>query len=118
MLSRRTLITSGLSIAALGAVGYATWPKLDGYEEEVKRQRAILSADPTRTDLLRMATLAANGHNTQPWNFRLSDDKVSILPDFTRRTEVVDPDDHHLLVSLGCAAENLTIATQARAYRF
>lgn len=117
MFSRRTLITSGLSIAALGAVGYATWPKLDGYTEEVTRQRALLSADPARADLLRMATLAANGHNTQPWKFRLNDDGVGILPDFTRRTEVVDPDDHHLFISLGCAAENLTIAAQARGWQ-
>jgi hypothetical protein len=67
------MITSSLSIAALGAVGYATWPNLGGYEEEVERQRAFLPADPTRADLLRMATLAANGHNTQPWKFRLNE---------------------------------------------
>ncbi|MEO1190028.1 MAG: Tat pathway signal protein, partial [Pseudomonadota bacterium] len=30
-----------------------------------------------------------------------------------RRTEVVDPDDHHLYVSLGCAAENFVIAAGA-----
>ena len=60
-----------------------------------------------------MATLAANGHNTQPWRFRLDDGQISILPDFTRRTEIVDPDDHHLFVSLGCAAENLGIAAGA-----
>ena len=60
-----------------------------------------------------MATLAANGHNTQPWKFRLEERNVTILPDLTRRTEVVDPDDHHLCVSLGCAAENLVIADAA-----
>jgi hypothetical protein len=38
---------------------------------------------------------------------------VDILPDFTRRTPAVDPDDHHLYVSLGCAAENLLIAANA-----
>ena len=116
MPSRRALITSGVSIAALGAVGYATWPRMDGYAEEVARQRELLSTDPTRVDLLRMATLAANGHNTQPWKFRLEDKTISILPDFTRRTEVVDPDDHHLFISLGCAAENLIISAQAHGW--
>ncbi|WP_299031351.1 Tat pathway signal protein [uncultured Sulfitobacter sp.] len=116
MVSRRTVITSGLSVAAIGAVGYATWPKLDGYNEEVARQRRLLSADPERHDLLRMATLAANGHNTQPWKFRLNDNTVTIQPDFSRRTEVVDPDNHHLFISLGCAAENLNIAAQARGW--
>jgi hypothetical protein len=35
---------------------------------------------------------------------------ITILPDFERRTPVVDPDDHHLYVTLGCAVENLVIA--------
>ena len=60
-----------------------------------------------------MATLAANGHNTQPWKFRLNPQGVTILPDLSRRTAVVDPDDHHLYVSLGCAAENLVVAANA-----
>ncbi|MGH1559991.1 hypothetical protein ACRAWD_24530 [Caulobacter segnis] len=30
---------------------------------------------------------------------------IEILPDLSRRTPVVDPDDHHLFVSLGCALE-------------
>ncbi|WP_299692185.1 Tat pathway signal protein [uncultured Tateyamaria sp.] len=85
---------------------------MGSYTEEAARQRALTSGNSARGDLLRMATLAANGHNTQPWMFRFGKDKVSILPDFTRRTEVVDPDDHHLFVSLGCAAENLIIAAQ------
>lgn len=113
MVSRRTLIASGASVAALGALGYGFWPRLDGYRSEIERQRQLLSGDPTLQDLVRMATLAANGHNTQPWTFRLDTQAVSILPDLTRRTEVVDPDDHHLFVSLGCAAENLVIAAQA-----
>lgn len=59
---------------------------------------------------VRAATLAANGHNAQPWRFRLLPRAFEILPDATRRTPVVDPDDHHLWVSLGCAAENLVQA--------
>ncbi|MCU0903394.1 MAG: Tat pathway signal protein [Tabrizicola sp.] len=86
---------------------------MDRYREEVERQRQVLSADPDLQDLVRMATLAANGHNTQPWTFRLDGQKTSILPDFTRRTAVVDPDDHHLFVSLGCATETLVIAAAA-----
>lgn len=113
MISRRTAIASGLSAAAIGVIGYSLWPRLDGYKEEVGRQRQLLSADPTLVDLVRMATLAANGHNTQPWFFRLGDQSVSIRPDFSRRTAVVDPDDHHIYVSLGCAAENLVIAARA-----
>ena len=64
-------------------------------------------------ELVRCATLAPNGHNTQPWLFELSPSGISIRPDFTRRTTVVDPDDHHVWVSLGCATENMVIAAAA-----
>jgi hypothetical protein len=56
------------------------------------------------------AVLAASSHNTQPWNFTLSGDAVGIAPDHSRRCPVVDPDDHHLFASLGCAAENILTA--------
>lgn len=112
-MTRRTAIATGLSLAAVGAVGYGFWPRMGGYRDEVARQRQLLAADPTLEELVRIATLAANSHNTQPWKFRLGDQKVSILPDFTRRTMVVDPDDHHLFVSLGCAAETLVVAGAA-----
>lgn len=64
-------------------------------------------------ELVRYATLAPSSHNTQCWRFRLADRAVSILPDFARRCPIVDPDDHHLFVSLGCAAENLIQAAAA-----
>lgn len=69
---------------------------------------------PKMRDLVRYATLAPNGHNAQPWLFRTSENRIDMLPDFARRTPVVDPDDHHMFVSLGCAAENLALASAAR----
>lgn len=59
---------------------------------------------------VRAATLAANSHNAQAWRFHMLPRAIEILPDPSRRTPVVDPDDHHLWVSLGCAAENLVQA--------
>ncbi len=43
----------------------------------------------------------------------LEDRSISIMPDFSRRCPAVDPDDHHLFVSIGCAAENLVQAALA-----
>jgi hypothetical protein len=63
-------------------------------------------------ELVRYATLAPSSHNTQCWRFALEADAITLHPDFTRRCPVVDPDDHHLYVSLGCAAENLVQAAQ------
>lgn len=64
-------------------------------------------------ELVRCATLAANSHNTQPWRFALAPARIDIVPDLARRTPVVDPDDHHLWISLGCAVENLVLAAAA-----
>lgn len=64
-------------------------------------------------ELVRYATLAPSSHNTQCWKFRAAERVVSILPDLSRRCPAVDPDDHHLFVSLGCAVENLVQAALA-----
>ena len=64
-------------------------------------------------ELVRYATLAPSSHNTQCWKFEVVDKAITILPDLSRRTPAVDPDDHHLFVSLGCAAENLVQAALA-----
>ena len=66
-----------------------------------------------RHELVRYATLAPSSHNTQCWKFRVENDVITILPDLARRTPAVDPDNHHLYVSLGCAAENLVQAALA-----
>ena len=86
---------------------------MDRYSQAASRVREKLPTEPGPRDFVRFATLAANSHNTQPWKFRITRDSVDILPDFARRTPVVDPDDHHLYVTLGCAVENLLIAANA-----
>jgi len=67
-------------------------------------------------ELIRHATLASSSHNTQPWKFRIQQDSITILPDFSRRCPAVDPDDSHLFKSLGCAAENLVHAAAAQGF--
>lgn len=60
-------------------------------------------------EMVRLATLAASSHNTQPWRFVLKEDRLLIYPDLDRRCPIVDPDDAHLWRSLGCAAENIVL---------
>jgi nitroreductase len=112
MVGGAALALAGAGTAA--ALGYARTRSMEEYAAAVAAGRAPLSERPDLKDFVRFATLAANGHNTQPWRFRLQQDRIEILPDLTRRTPVVDPDDHHLFASLGCAAENLAIAAAAR----
>lgn len=117
-MNRRHLLIGAGATVALG--GGATLLTLSGmgssadYATDITPLRKPLDDPATFRDLLRYATLAANGHNTQPWRFRLGERQIDILPDFARRTPVVDPDDHHLFVSLGCAAENFSLASAAR----
>lgn len=68
-------------------------------------------------ELVRCATLAPSSHNTQCWKFSIEDQAITILPDLSRRCPAVDPDDHHVFVSLGCAAENLIQAALAHGLR-
>lgn len=68
-------------------------------------------------ELVRYATLAPSSHNTQCWKFSIADLGLSLLPDLSRRCPAVDPDDHHLFVSMGCATENLVQAALAHGLR-
>jgi hypothetical protein len=83
------------------------------YDQAVRETWSPLQASPRERELVRAATLAANSHNTQPWIFTAAANAITIAPDFGRRCPAVDPDDHHLFASLGCAAENLVIAAEA-----
>jgi len=114
---RRGLLIGGAAALGLGAAGLLGWWRMGStgaMAQMAARQRQALPSAASARDLIRYATLAANGHNTQPWLFRSDARGIDILPDFNRRTPVVDPDDHHLFASLGCAAENLALAAGAR----
>jgi hypothetical protein len=125
MMSRRKFVTT----AVLGSVGAA----VAGYALNARHARTQYDNLVQRTwrhtqgdgvthpahmlEFVRYATLAPSSHNTQCWKYRIEANTVSILPDFQRRCPVVDPDDHHLFVSLGCAAENLIQAAAANGFR-
>ena len=117
-MGRRALLVGGAGVVVAGAG--ATWlaassmGSMNDYDAAVARMRSMLSARPDLADLIRYATLAPNGHNTQPWRFRPGEGRIDILPDLSKRTPVVDPDDHHLFVGLGGAAETLALAGAAR----
>ncbi|AGA90828.1 nitroreductase [Thioflavicoccus mobilis 8321] len=66
--------------------------------------------------LVRLATLAASNHNSQPWKFHIERDRITVLPDYKRRLPVVDTDDRQLFHSLGCAVENLVQAAAAQGF--
>ena len=125
MMTRRMFVTTAaaMGLGAAGALTYHSFSKgRSEYEQAVKQiwrhgQRGSSDAPAVLRELVRYATLAPSSHNTQCWKFGLGDQSVSILPDYQRRCPIVDPDDHHLFVSLGCAAENLAQAASAMGFR-
>jgi hypothetical protein len=62
------------------------------------------------------AILAANQHNTQPWIFQVTDDRIDVFADPARPTGTLDPLGREHQVGLGCAVENLLLAAAPRAY--
>jgi hypothetical protein len=120
--SRRQFIARCLAASAFPLMEACSNSERAPYESavtEMKNPIASLGARDSADlrDLVRQATLAASSHNTQPWKFRLGERSITILSDFSRRTPIVDPDDHHLFVSLGCATENLVHAALATGRR-
>jgi hypothetical protein len=63
--------------------------------------------------LVRPAILAANAHNTQPWVFELGTDRIDLFADTSRSMGTMDPLRREMVVSLGCALENLALAARA-----
>lgn len=120
MVTRRQFICSAMALVggplALGACSSGTSD--ESYEAAARRtwrhaEGQITGGSLIQRELIRYATLAPSSHNTQCWKFRSEEHAISILPDLARRCPAVDPDDHHLFVSLGCAVENLIQAALA-----
>jgi hypothetical protein len=122
-LSRRGFLKLAAAAGATAAAGhalftYAPWLDYDGQVRQTWDSPFQKEANPLAQmrEIVRYASLAASGHNTQPWCFALQDDAIQIHPDYSRRLPVVDPHDRELWISLGCAMENLVIAAQAEGY--
>lgn len=114
-----TLLSAG-GIAAATAYALREYAPWDDYDASADLPRIALHPDPAPLDrkrgIIRYATLAANGHNAQPWKFALLPNGIEIHPDYSRRLSAVDPADRELWISLGCALENLLIASRAMGY--
>lgn len=117
-MNRRHLLLGASATAAVGTGLYLAG-RGPSYPQAVAPIRAEIAArsDADLPYLVHHAVFAANSHNTQPWLFRTGPRHLEIAPDQRRQTPVVDPDNHHLFASLGCAAENLSLAALAAGAR-
>ncbi len=121
-LNRRDFLKLLAAAGVTAAGGYAlyTYTPWLNYEDQTSQNRKPFEKGSTMSvqmiDLVRYATLAPNGHNTQPWKFAIKENAIEIHPDFTRHLPVVDPNERELWISLGCALENLIISARAIGY--
>src|SRR3989344_3178557 len=60
--------------------------------------------------LIGFGILAPSGHNSQPWQFRISSNQIDVFVDSNRSLTRSDPEKRQLLISIGCAIENILIA--------
>ena len=117
MLTRRQTVLGAASgiLVAPSLVACSSGLNHEQAAAQIWRHGSVAAGDCAALlqELVRYATLAPSSHNTQCWKFRVQERAITIEPDLARRCPVVDPDDHHLFVSLGCAAENLAQAALA-----
>lgn len=127
-MSRRVFALSACGIAGTASFvsGCSSFGMSDEYEalaSQIRQPVALpiklpvtpleFEGNAPTSELVRYATLAPSSHNTQCWKFSATETSITLLPDLARRCPAVDPDDHHLFVSLGCATENLVQAALA-----
>ena len=62
--------------------------------------------------LLRYAILAPSSHNSQPWRFAITEDRIRVYLDLRHWLRVCDADQRELHISVGCALENLLVAAE------
>ena len=121
-LSRRQFLGLLAAAGVTATGGYALFeytPWLN-YEQQANQSRQPFQAGAAvatqMRELVGAATLAASGHNTQPWTFAISEQAIEIRPDYSRHLAAVDPSNRELWMSLGCALENLLVAARAAGY--
>lgn len=121
--SRRNFLKLGLAggTAVVGASVLRNQQPWENYDEENSMLRNVNELKADWSDLKKIAhfgTLAASGHNTQPWKFVIEENAIEIRPDFSRSLPVVDPEHRELWISLGCALENMKVAAREFGYAY
>jgi hypothetical protein len=64
-------------------------------------------------DLLELACRAPSVHNTQPWQWRVQENRVDLFADVRRQLVHADPQRRDLMLSCGAALHHFQVAAQA-----
>jgi nitroreductase len=119
--SRRRFLRYAAGAASLavlggaGAVGFAggVHPNAAAYGYWRQKEKNGLS-DPQYLALC--ATLAPSPHNTQPWKFGISGDRIEIFADLGRHLGTADVEFRMMQTAIGSALENIDVAAKRLGY--
>ncbi len=119
MTRRAFLQAAGIAGASLVAAG-AGWSHREGVfsvgEGPAYEPWRSWRTDEAPLALIRAAVLAANPHNTQPWLFKIANERIEIYADTVRNLGTFDPYLREMHIGLGCALENMVLAAAAHGY--
>ena len=76
----------------------------------------VKSQNPDFLKITEYGIKAPSGHNTQPWKFKIKEDIIEIHPNLDKTLPVVDGNHRELYISLGCALENICVASSNFGY--
>ncbi len=107
------LALAGLSLSPADAEG-GVLPEGDAYAPWRLWDDPGIRATPLA--LVAAGVLAANPHDTQPWLFRVRDNTIDVLADLGRNLGTMDAYVREMHLGLGCAIENMAIASGPNGY--
>lgn len=120
MATRRWVIGGGITAALLAGLGYRAWDRgvFSSGEGPAYAPWGQWPGQPAEgvKGALRAAILAANAHDSQPWQFSLNNDIVEIYADRSRNLGSFDPFRREMHLSLGCAIANLLVAASTNGF--
>jgi hypothetical protein len=115
MINRRTFIkhtfSAGLTLGSYSLLNGCSGIKRQSIAKDQTTDQNDSNSDSISNRILRYASLAPSGHNSQPWYVRIEEANSWIIQaDPYRRLPAVDPQNRELLLSIGAFVENLSIA--------
>ena len=104
----------GLLIFAAGGLAWRAWDR--GALGKIYEGPAFDPWEDWRNNrfegplgLVSAAILASNPHNSQPWLFRVDEQRIDLYANPARSLRSIDPFQREMYIGLGCALENLMV---------
>lgn len=118
-MKRRNFLKWSAGVGLLAASGASLVSGCSGVRrgDLPESEGPVEGLDEESARILRYASLAPSGHNSQPWFVRTPAKGLWIVgADPGRRLPAVDPENREMLLSIGAFVENLALAASARGY--